>query len=54
MALSCAREGSDWILGKKILLQKTDDALEQASQGRGGVTTLEVFKKCVGIALWFQ
>ena len=37
MALSCSRGGSGWILGK-FIFRKSDKALEQASQGSGGVT----------------
>ena len=37
MALSCARGGSAWILGK-ILLRKSGQALKQAAQASGGVT----------------
>ena len=37
VALSCAREGSGWILGK-ILLRKSGEAVVQAAQGGGGVT----------------
>jgi len=37
MALSCARGGSDWILGKNSS-QKEGDILEQAAQADDGVT----------------
>ena len=37
-ALSCTREGSGWILEKKILLRKSGEVLEQTAQEGGGVT----------------
>lgn len=37
MSSSCARGGSDWILGK-VLLRKSGEGLEQAALGSGGVT----------------
>ena len=37
MALSCARGGSGWILGKNYS-QKSGEALAQTAQGGGGVT----------------
>ena len=45
MALSCARGGSGSILGKKFLLRRSGEALEQAAQGGGGVTVPVLFKK---------
>ena len=38
MASSCARGGSEWVLGKKFLSWKSGQALEQAAQVGGGVT----------------
>lgn len=37
MALSCAKDGSDWILGKMIC-RKGHEAVEQAVHGSGGFT----------------
>ena len=46
MALSCAKQGSGWILGKKS--QKSHEEVEQASPGRGRVTTPGGFQEtCV-------
>jgi len=44
MALSCARGGSDWILGKNSS-QKEGDILEQAAQADDGVTVLGDFQE---------
>jgi len=38
MALVCARGGSSWLLGKKIILIKSGEAVAQAAQGGDGVT----------------
>ena len=37
MAFSCTRGGLAWIL-EKIIIRKSDEMLEQAAQGGGGVT----------------
>ena len=50
MALSCARGGSDWILGKNSS-QKEGDILEQAAQGVVESLSLEMIRSCVDVAL---
>jgi len=51
MALSCARGGSAWILGK-LLLRKSDNALAQLPKEVGESPSLEVFKKHGDEVLW--
>lgn len=50
MTSSCAGGGSGWVLGK-FLYGKGDHTLAQDAQGNGGVTTPEVFKNHVDMAL---
>mgnify|MGYP001864492600 CR=1 FL=1 len=50
MALSCARGGSAWILGK-LLLRKSDNALAQLPRKRVQLLSLEVFRSCGDVAL---
>lgn len=43
----CASEGLDW-MSRKVLHCKRAPALEQASQGHGGITSpWNFFKKCI-------
>lgn len=50
MAWSCIREGSGWMLGKKVLHWQGGQVLEQASQGSGHSTepagVWEAFRQC--------
>ena len=45
VAISCARGGSRQIFGKIFFLRKSDELLEQAAQGSGGVTVSEGFQE---------